>query len=76
MSAASAANQDRVSPADANRSSSHSLDTAALTAPGDRNLPMRSAGRELAPAHGSRIVRGAGLPNRVRICRSARSPSC
>jgi capsular polysaccharide transport system permease protein len=60
MSAAPAATQDRVSPADANRSSSHSLDTAALTAPGDSNLPMRATGRELAAEHGSRIVPWSG----------------
>ena len=61
MSAAPAATQDRVSPADANRSSSHSLDTAALTASGGGGLPMRSAGRELSPAHGSRIVPWSGV---------------
>ena len=61
MSTAPAATHDRVSPAEANRSSLHSLDTAALTAPGDSNLPMRSAGRELAAAHGSRIVPWSGV---------------
>ena len=61
MSAAPAATHERVSPADANRSSSHSLDTAALTAPGDSNLPMRSAGRELAAAHSRRLVPWSGV---------------
>ena len=61
MSAAPAATQDRVSPADANRLSSHSLDTAALTAPGDSNLPMCSAGRELTAAHSRRLVPWSGV---------------
>ncbi len=61
MSAAPAATHDRVSPADANRSSSHSLDAATLTAPGDSNLPMRSAGRELAAAHSRRLVPWSGV---------------
>ncbi len=61
MSAAPAATQDRVSPADANRSSSPLIDTATLTASGDGNLPMRSAGHELAAAHGRRLVPWSGV---------------
>ena len=56
MSAAPVAARDRTSSAGTNPPSSHLLDAAALKAPRDISLPVRSSDRELAIAHGSRVV--------------------
>jgi capsular polysaccharide transport system permease protein len=56
MSAAPVATHDCTSPAGANPSSSHLLAAAALTAPRDASLTVRSSDREVAIARGSRIV--------------------